>query len=97
MRDVRGRATAWMRRWESLPPGSQLRRSYVASVVVLALVHLGLVAAFHRITWVRAISYAVFESILVAGAVTIASQAERARRAGEPPDGERNQHPGDRG
>lgn len=81
MRDARASVTSLVRRWEALPPGAQLRRSYLASVLVLAAIHMALVVAFHRITVVRAVSYAVFEAIIVAGAVTLATQAERARRS----------------
>jgi hypothetical protein len=80
MESMRSRARALLARWEALSAGQQLRRSYVTSVVVLLVFHLALVAAFHRITVPRAISYAIFESIVVAGLVTIATQGELARR-----------------
>lgn len=69
-----------LRRWEALRPGQQLRRSYVASFVVLLVFHIALSLMYHRITIPRAIGYAFFESMFVAGFVTLATQGELARR-----------------
>lgn len=71
-------------RWESLSPGHQFRWGYLASVIVLAIFHLGGIAigVFPNLHVGLACFYAVSEGLLLAGVLVLATQGELARRRG---------------
>jgi hypothetical protein len=77
MKDLAKRQLA---RWEALPPRTQFFGSYAVSFVVLLAAHIAFALTYHRITVLRGISYAVFEALVVAGLVTLATQGELIRR-----------------
>lgn len=70
---------ALVRRWEELPVRLQFFGAYAAGFLAIFGLHLAL---FTRITAWRALGYALFEAILLAGLVVLATQSELARRRG---------------
>lgn len=74
------RARAVLVRWEAIAARRQLLLASAAIFLVLAVAHLGLVAAFHRITVVRAVLYAFLEAPVLALAVVFATQVEVHRK-----------------
>lgn len=71
-----GRVLGW---WESLPARRQVLWGWIASALVLGVVHIPFVLS-GNITVARAVGYAISESLPAALLVTFATQTELARR-----------------
>lgn len=65
-----------LRRWEGLSTPVQVVAAFVASVIFMFLLHIGP----FRQPLGRAIGYAVFWGVLMAGGIMVATRAEQAKR-----------------